>query len=832
MSHTKRAPFLCCLLFIQSLLLFARDVEISVRDADVAVALEGAILRSWDGSEQTAGEDGACILSLPDDRPVSITIAYPGYENLRLLVPLNEDHVIAELRMAGVMESRELVIEGERAGLEGSATGRAVAIGGEALARTAETGLFEDVMTSIGLLPGVGYTGFFDAMPSIRGGEPRDMTAALDGFYIENPYHWDGAYSIFDPRMTGSARLSHGVFSSRFGNTISGLLEVTPKRPSADDLAMDISLSTSAVDLGLSVPLNGKGGVMIMGKVTWWQPFIELAHLFMPISRNVKQAPWIASGAVSADYRFTPNLEWTLNGFISGDGIGFSYITDVDEDAMKGTSSMSHFFDHELGFLNTGLTVNPLNTMVLRTSLGAGFNQTNVHIDMKDSLSVRASPGIAAYDIDQDESHQRTDRTVHFQGRADFDWDLGRGFLVAAGAHEQVSRWSFNQHDYEPFITRQPVNGVYISRPLDFTAELKNNGYASSAYTLLEYGSPNQVFGAELGLRGDHIYLEGEDFSVQTRPVLNPRLNLDFGILKNQGPLDSLNLTLGTGLFSSVDETLHYLEKQHGVADFAMKPTRSWTSLAGTSLDFSHGPLGLQGFLLSVEGYYKYVFDRTYTSMKITPAGASLAYNFDGEGQIWGIDLLLQKTGGRYWDGWLSYSFNHARYRDPLAAVSERTIIGSETVGTDWYYPAFHRFHTLNLVLNIKPLPQFHIATRLGFTSGKPKKELGPIEPVTVQRENGDIIEQFIRTETYSDSGRTAFSMPLDIKFSWYRFDPTGRVRTEIYFSVENILSPLLPSAKTTIVNPYTGIEETAGGMAVMTQLAMPLPSFGIKWSY
>jgi hypothetical protein len=785
-------------------------VAVTVLDADLGIPLEGAIVRSGDGGELATDAQGTCIIPLPDDSQAVITIQYPGYQNLRVVVPQNEDRLTAPLRLAEIMENRELVLESEQRGVNESAPGRSVAIGGEALARTAEVGIFEDVMSSVALLPGVGYTGFFDAMPSIRGGEPSDLVAALDGFYIENPYHWDGAFSIFDPRMIGNAQLSHGVFSSRFGNTISGLLEVSAKQPSATDFGMDLSVSTSALDLGLSIPLAGKGGVMIMGKATWWQPFIELAHLFMPISRNVKQAPWILSGAVSANYRFTPSLEWKLSGFISGDGIGFSYEDEVKETYMTGTSSMEHFFDHELGFLNTGLTITPLNTMVIKTSLGVGFDQTNVDIAMQDTLDVYSN---TPYSIDQKETHERTDRTVHFQGRADFDWNLGRGFIFAAGAHELVSLWSFDQHDYEPRIDS---GAVYVSSPLDYAAKLETDGYATSAYTLLEYSSPNQIFGAELGLRLDHLSMVGEDFSVQTAPILNPRLNLDFGILKNRGPLDSLTLVLGTGLFSSVGETLHYLEKRHVTeSGFALKPARAWTSLAGVALDFS------PDLLLRIEGYYKQVFDRAYASLEINPGGAAaMAYQFDGEGSIWGIDVLLQKAESRFWDGWLSYSFNYAKYRDPQGALS------------DWHYPAFHRFHTLNLVLNIKPTPRFSIATRLGFTSGKPAKKLGPISSQMVLTESGDIIEQFMRNEEYDDDGRTAFSLPLDIKFSWHLSNPKRRARTEIYFSVENSLALFLPSTKTTIVNPYTGQEETAGGMAVMTQLAMPLPSFGVKWSY
>ncbi|GHV17740.1 TonB-dependent receptor [Spirochaetia bacterium] len=782
-------------------LLFARDVAVVVRDGDVGTALPGAVVRSWDGDEFTADEDGRVVITVPDDRQVTVMAAYPGYDTIRLAIPPRGDVFTAALRLRGVMENRELVVEGSNrvpgVPVDQSA-GRSVTIDGELLARTAETGLIEDVMTSIQLLPGVGYTAFFDAMPSIRGGEPGDLMAVLDGFYIENPYHWGGGFSIFDPRMIESARLSHGVFSSRYGHTISGLLELSSKRPSVDAAELDIGLSTNAADLSLSLPLFGKGGVMLMGKITWWQPFIELAHLFMPISRNVKQAPWIGSGALSANYRFTPNFEWTLNGYFGADGIGFAYETPVEEDYMTGTNAMEHFFDNRIGFLNTGIVFNPLNTMVLKASLGAGINETNANIERKDELTIGGFP------VTEEETHHRTDRTIHAQGRVDFDWDLGLGFLVAVGAQERYSLWTFDREDTPQAAT---------------TVNVHNNGFFTSAYTLVEYTAPGNRFGAELGLRMDQLSILGEDgFALHAAPVFDPRLNLDFGVLRNTDTafLESLDITVGTGLFSSVDESLHFLGTENTGTDLVLTPAQSWGSLIGVNLGFA------QGLSLSIEGYYKYVFNRAYT---FQDAGETV-YRLNGEGHIWGFDLLLQKTESRYWDGWISYSFNDVQYRDPDNVPADRRVKGNETWGDDWYYPEFHRFHTLNLVVNIKPLRQFHIAARLGFTTGKPVQVIEAIEGAMV----GGVT---LYSPKYAEiRERNAFSMPLDLKFSWYLFDRKGKVSTEIYLGVENLLSPLLPSVKTIVVNPYTGAKESAGGMAVMSELAIPLPSFGVKWSY
>jgi len=206
------------LLIFSANLLWARDVTITVEDADLAMPLEGAMVLSWDGSEFICDEDGRVIISVPGYRQVAIQASYPGYETGRLVIPLRGDNFTLSLRLGGAVEGRELVIEASRPGTSETRPGRSVAISGEALEQTARIGLIEDVMSSIKLLPGVGYTGMFSAMPSIRGGHPWDLMAVLDGFYIEYPYHWGGGFSIFDPHMISSARLSHGVFSARYGH--------------------------------------------------------------------------------------------------------------------------------------------------------------------------------------------------------------------------------------------------------------------------------------------------------------------------------------------------------------------------------------------------------------------------------------------------------------------------------------------------------------------------------------------------------------------------------------------------------------------------------------
>jgi hypothetical protein len=331
-SRVKQNIFFT-LLFFTAALLPARDVSVFVVDEDLDLPLEGAVVHSWDGKQYECNADGTVVIQVPDERQVTIQITYPGYETGRLVVPVSGDSFPVGLRLGGIVESRELVIEAVRPGTSETRSGRSVAISGEPMERSSQIGLIEDVMTSIKLLPGVGYTGMFNAMPSIRGGDPGDLMAALDGFYIQNPYHWGGGFSIFDPHMTASAQLSHGIFSSRYGHTISGLLEVTTKKAAADHSELELGVSTSAVNLNAAVPIGSRGGLMLMGKVTYWDPFIWAAQQLSKVVDDeqldmvnyVTTAPYIRSAEITGNYRFNSELELNSALFAGGDGVGAFY---------------------------------------------------------------------------------------------------------------------------------------------------------------------------------------------------------------------------------------------------------------------------------------------------------------------------------------------------------------------------------------------------------------------------------------------------------------------------------------------------------------------------
>jgi hypothetical protein len=770
---------LCLLLCSAIAFAVGEELTITVVDEEIEIPLEGAMIISWDGKEIRCDADGIAVLEVPGNRPVVVRISYPGYESSRVVLQPGITAYTATLRLGGTMEAQELVVEASRPDSSETVSGQSVEISGRELARQSETGILEDVMQAVKLLPGVGYAGNYATLPSIRGGEPDDITAIFDGFYVERPFHWGGAFSIFDPKMVESAQVSHGVFSARYGHTISGLLDIHARNPSEDAMEASLSLSTSSVNLSLSFPFGKSGGVNLMGRVTYWDPFIKLAKFFFKEIEFVTRAPYIRSTAVGASYDFSPNLSLSANGFFGVDGIAAFY------------ERTDFAWKNLIGFLTTALNYSPRQDILFRARVGAGYYRNDMN-------------GIVLNEIGDmwsgDQDMLFSDSTANAQGRFDLDWDLSRGFVFSAGVEERYSRWERSRH-----VSRRNDNPLVASSIL-------NQGLTSSLYAILEYQSADRRFSMEAGIRGDHFLLLGEDFVLKGVPVANPRLNLSYNALEHKGIIDALTFTAGTGLFSSVNNTLQNISGQNNIDPLEATQNRSWNNIISAKIDFTGG------YTFLLEGYIKRVFRRAYTKINDTMNVRQSDFFFDGEASIWGFDVMLQKFSSRYWDGWISYSYIDAKYRDPQSTDEEKNKGG-------WYYPSFHRFHTLNIIFNYKPVPAVEITTRFSLASGIPIPRIAKINHVLEPE------EQWWLTLVYDDMSRSGLNVPLDIKVSLFGSRKNGKVLREVYMSVENILSLFYKPEGWPDIDRYTG-KRTSYHTIATYELPIPMLTFGIKWNY
>ncbi len=240
----------------------------------------------------------------------------PGYVTAQITVPAQTQAVTVELRLANVVRGPELVVERSNPDQTAAQPGVSQAVSHPTIKDTAEIGVFEDLMSAIQLLPGVAYGGDFNATPSVRGGDPSETVAYLDGAPFLYPYHWGGLESVFDPNFVETAELSDGIISARNGDMLSALLEVTSKSSLTAEPRLNFSLSTTGMDAWLQYPVSGQLGILVGGKATWMEVPFALYGAF----GDFNQVPSILDGYAKVEWKPIDSLRWDTNFFYGSDG--------------------------------------------------------------------------------------------------------------------------------------------------------------------------------------------------------------------------------------------------------------------------------------------------------------------------------------------------------------------------------------------------------------------------------------------------------------------------------------------------------------------------------
>ena len=513
-------------------------------------------------------------------------------------------------------------------------------------------GIVEDAMSAIKTLPGVGYTGSFDARPSIDGGDPSETVATLDGAYILDPYQWSGTYTIFNPDMVDSIKLSDGIIGAPYGQVMSGLLEVNSKTPTDTDRHLDFGFSTTGLDLFFQQAFGTEAGVLLGGKVTWMEVPLTLIG-----ERNLFTTdPYIRNATAKLYWNPSPNVNWTLDANVDTDGVALSV----------GNINL-HLYEEET-LVSSALKVLMGKNLLWNLMVSYNTFDTDSGFEAPDRYNTKYSQNVTNSDIS-------TQNEYRYQVRTGFDWTPTASQVISYGVDELLESWSqIETGTTYPFASQNNFSPEVIDTNLTGKYTLTSGIYIDDSYTFI----PGVLTG-EGGLRLDHSVVYGGGELLQTYPVVNPRLRLTYTFLKNWGPIQSMDVNGGSGLYSQFPADNEFLDSQFGVASLSVGPTRAWFNVLGLDV------LGTGGETFNLQGYYKYYLDRFYTAT--TASGATLL-KYDGIGYAFGFDFGIKKQT-QFWDFSLSYSFNVTQLLNPWT-----TSDGTEL-----------RLHELGFAVGILVLP-------------------------------------------------------------------------------------------------------------------------------
>jgi len=664
-----------------SLIIFraSGQVIIKVIDQDLGTPLEGAKI-SLTGIDKTilTNKDGKAEVNPPSEKRIIVRVDYPGYKSVKKELEPGQKSMEFNLELVSSLEGSGVVVTGAKPQASDAQAGISDVVTSEQINQQT-MGINEDAFSAVKNLPGVGYTGAFDARPSINGGDPNETVATLDGAYVLNPYQWQGAYTIFNPDMVDSIKLSDGIIPSPYGQVMSGLLEVSSKTPTDKQTHVNLDFSTTGIDAYLEQPLGNNAGLLIGGKTMW----LEIPLWLFGEGSLFTTPPYMWDADAKLYWNPSPSVNWTVNAHYDSDGVGDNFGSTV-----FGLTDIQTLFSSSLKvLLNNNLLWS------LMASYNTYYDELNFQGEDRDNTTLT-------------NSYYDSETEYRYQFKSGFDWTLSQNQVLSFGLDELYETWATRD---KSDIWQQQADATYTDNHVDVTDQGKNTVetgvYINDNIILIP-----DTLKAEAGLRIDHAFVYGGGELLMTNPVLNPRLLLTYTTLKNWGPCQSVDFFGGTGLYSQFPADNQYMDTQYGVKSLEVGPTRAWFNEIGLE---AHGH---EGESLTLEGFVKDYFNRFYTA---TDESGDTTLKYDGKGYVYGLDFGVKKST-RLWDFSLSYTFTVAELYNPGAAGLSSSDWESP-LGT-WYAPDYNRYHTIYASFLYKPSDGFSVLLDGDAASGEPQE--------------------------------------------------------------------------------------------------------------
>lgn len=801
-----------------------KDLKLTILDKDLGIPLEMVqVSTSINDTIYFSDTNGSVVISdISDDlENIKIYAENIGYAPQKLLAKTSEKEIKIYLSLSETLEGNELVIEEEKKGDKTEEIGISNVMDGKSIKNASKTGPLEDVAGSIKLLPGVTYSGKTDSSISVRGGSPGELTAVIDGFTVKNIWHWKGAVSIFNPNFIDSVKLSSGIFSAKYGNATSGLLELTSIEPS-DGFRASLLTSASTFEFFLKTQFNKNNmGLLIGGRITFYDLILLMTGMLSrDKDREILTTPYVRTAYQKWYYKPNNNVKLFLNSFFGNDGIKIK-LYDRQKDDLTDVSTVTGVnYYNILTYVNTGIEVLATDSLLIKFIAGyelkyetydvniteSGYNRYSNEFKEKYSFLLDFIGNPEGFKIDTYSSWIGNDILHSAQSRIDFDWaptdkmifSYGGGIFYDYYDYKETGKvWNifFNENpDNQLSLPEYKPSSSIISQPI--FSLIQYFTYFNFSLTLIR-----DILKLETGYRVDHNYILYQNQILHSYPTHNPRINFQISppINKNKY-LEKINISIGTGLFTKIDKALIIEALDSNYDNFELSIPYCLSSNLGMELLF---PFNIK---LKIEGYYKFYFNR----FSLNPDTIK-----NGVGHSAGFEVLFQRNISRYIDGWISYSFIWTKLTDKSGAL---------------YYPSYHRFHNFNLIVNIKPFDWLTITNKLTVASGRPAPVFG--EKIMFPTNIGDyqIAEMYARESNYSDDERMGAHIPYDIILTININIPHTPLLVEIYAGIEDLFYFLYKPEANYSVNKFSGEEYKS--FDVNFDLGIPIANFGIKISF
>jgi ferric enterobactin receptor len=240
----------------------------SVSDYDTREQLPFAsVILADQNINSPASTNGTFIIKNIISNPIHLTVSYIGYFPIDTLISWDKSHIELTFRLKQrVNKINPVEIKGDRIEMvdyRGDVDFATIINPSKLidLPVLAET----DIFRTLQLLPGISYSENSSEL-SIRGGTSDQNLVLFDGQTLYNLSHYYGVFSSINPNIVKDIQVFKGGFDSRYGERISGIIDITGKSGNQLKPAVSADINLLSINLALEIPLSNKLTLVAAGR--------------------------------------------------------------------------------------------------------------------------------------------------------------------------------------------------------------------------------------------------------------------------------------------------------------------------------------------------------------------------------------------------------------------------------------------------------------------------------------------------------------------------------------------------------------------------------------
>ena len=582
-------------------------------------------------------------------------------------------------------------------------------------------GGLDDTVRKVQTLPGVTIENDFSAVMYVRGGSSDETMLFLDHGYLLNPYHLGGAFTVYFEDLVDSVEFYTGGFPARYGNALSGILDVQYRSGNRRENAFLAEAGLISSKFRAEGPIiKDKLCFLVAGRRTYWEHLIDMVG----DDDDDIAAPYFGDVLGKISF-FDSHRTVSLEMLYGEDGIKRFELDEPMEHPDADPGTFYYLNTLRLGNLTWEEWVNPR----LHVNAGLSYTRSSSTADLTGTEPIFADAIIDFMMVDFQTAYERL--RTRFSGGVQAGW-------------ADITLDSFlTDYRYSIPGARKTGNENIPKTDVDFNQKFR----FQSLWSEFEYapGGPRSVQ-MSLGCRMDRWGSSGD-------VTWSPRFNMTAGLTKHW------RVRAAAGLFCQFPYDVLQTAPNFGNED--LESERAMHYITGLEGDLS------SVLKLRVEMFYK-DYDKlivNHDTLEAAEAAAVSGKSFvnEGSGYASGFEVFCQLFPWRTLDGWLTYSYGVSRRYNPLHLENSK-----------WYYPLQDQRHSAHLIANYRPFKNWTFSARVSYGSGKPETAVNDWE---LERDN-DPPYYPIWVATYGElnADRLESYFRLDLKARWRHVFPDSEL--------------------------------------------------------